>query len=77
MRTIQPAGRIYAAVAAIGATLSWVLALTSLANHYVETAATNGSSVEARDGASGRARVATARPNAESLACKPGRASAG
>lgn len=38
MRTIQPATRIYAAVAAVGVTLSWVLALGGLANHYAEAA---------------------------------------
>ncbi|MBI2750189.1 MAG: hypothetical protein HYX43_12850 [Burkholderiales bacterium] len=42
MNRTQLATRIYAAVAAVGVTLTWVLALGSLANHYAEAAATPG-----------------------------------
>ena len=78
MQTIGATARIYAAVAAIGVTLSWVLALTGLANHYAQAAAAHGlANAQARDDASGRARVVAARSSAENPGCKPGRGSAG
>ena len=78
MKTMQPAARICAAIAAIGVTLSLFTAMTGLANHYAQAAAAQGlTGAEARGNSTGDTRVAAARSTAENAGCKPGRASAG